>query len=151
MSTPHRDEITLREAKGPNPPNLLIEILQNLTRELHGLIPDAAQGGRSWLKGKGDQELAKVGEIKARAIAEIGKLTNESERLINERDQAIRELEAKRDKDALEHKRDMYRLETERMKVKAEAMRDAIAAIKELRELGVEVDVSLMLAGILPK
>lgn len=150
MSEPRREEITLREEDGKNPPDLVAEIVKTLTTELHGLIPDAAKAGRSWLLGKSEQELAKVSEIKANALAKIGEIANENQRIVNERDRALREIEALKDKNTLEHEREMFRLHTERILAKAKAMSDAVAAIKALRELGVEVDIAVVMDALLP-
>lgn len=128
-----RLDLTLQEAEGDNPPGML----QELTQAINQLIPGAAESGGKWLQGKGETEVAKAGEIKARALKLIGDLQNDRERLINERNTAQQKAEQENAEAAMRHREKMFELKTQRLK-------EAVESIVRLKDLGAEIDIRLI-------
>jgi len=124
-----RHDITLREAEGPNPPNLLEEIV----REIKNLVPSGADAAGSYIKGKGQQQLARAQEIQSKVYEKIGQLEIERQRLIQERDDAIHKDDIQQGRDRMEHKEHMYALKTERFEV-------VVACLEYLQDIGVTVE-----------
>lgn len=96
------------------------------------LLDDSVSAGSNYLKGKGNQEVAKATEIKAKAISYIGNLDIERQRLLTERDKIIRE-----------DKQKMYELKTQRLQ-------EVVNSLLRLKELGADIDINVI-AGILTK
>jgi hypothetical protein len=124
-------EIVYREATQPgqNPPGLISE-LRDLVLEL---FPDTAESGARWLRGKSDQEVAKAAEIRASALEKLGRLELERQKLIQERDAALRDDLNEQARDDMAHKQRMYELRTLRL-------REVVEALKALKELGVTLN-----------
>ena len=142
-----RNDITLREGDGPNPPDLL----EQLKTELESLLFTGTKSGRRWLFGKSEQEVAKAVEIKTRVIAEIAKIQNDCQRLRDERDAAAAGTKNEQHKNDQHHKARMYELETERFKAKADALLKAVEALKQMRDMGIEVDFQIVSNLLLPR
>lgn len=126
-------DIVVRQADGPNPPQLLKELIGAINE----LIPDAGHAGGRWLWGKGEAEVAKAAEIKANVLQKIAEIEQDRQRLINERDQSLRESERLGQRAELAHQEKMYELRTQRLK-------EAVESIVRLRDLGAEVDLKIV-------
>ncbi len=77
-----RHQIRLREANSENPPDLLEKIKDAIDK----LFDNSVSAASGFIKGKSDQELAKASEIKAQALAHLGNLELDRQRLLAERD-----------------------------------------------------------------
>jgi hypothetical protein len=119
------DNLIILRPENPDDPK---GMLKNIIDAVNELIPDARDSAGSILKGIGEQKLAKVGEIKAKAYREIAEMQLANQKLV------------------MEHKARMYALKTERLK----SLSDVLAAIRELRELGCDVDLRAVVGGLLP-
>ena len=136
-----RHDIILRQYEdGPNPPDLLQQIVDDIKK----LVPETGKSARKWMRAKGDQELAKVQEIKVRVYEKIGQLEIERQRLIQQREEAERkaELELQREKD--KHELSVRELEIKWFKERANALREVVHCIVMLKELGIEVDINVI-------
>jgi len=124
-------EIVYREATGPgqNPPGLISE-LRDLVMEL---FPDTAHSGARWLRGKSDQEVARAAEIRASALEKLGRLELERQKLLQERDAALRDDLNEQARDEMAHEQRMYELRTQRLK-------EVVEALKTLKEMGVRLN-----------
>jgi hypothetical protein len=119
MNEHHR--IRLRESAPENPPDLLDRI-KDAIDELFDCSVSAAGG---FVKGKGEQELAKAAEIKAKAFSHLANLDLERQRLLTERDRLLREDRQK-----------MYELKTQRLET-------VINILIKLQEMGVKVQIEV--------
>jgi hypothetical protein len=124
-------EVVLRPAEGttPNPPDLLHEIADLV----HRLFPDVQEAAGWMLIGKKRKDEAEIAKIKADVIEKLGKLDLERQRLVDERDAALR----KADQTAKE-------LEIKRMEAKAAATGKLLAAYANALEKGVVFDARVM-------
>lgn len=120
------------------------EIFRELQDQIRKLIPDAGKSGRRWLRGKSDQELAKGAEIWAAIEAKLGQLDIDRQRLVQDRDAlaTINRRENKKEKNR--HDEVMFKLETERMTAKADALAKMLTAVKGLQDMGIEIDVTIV-------
>jgi hypothetical protein len=116
-----RHDISLYPASTPNPPDLLRDILQ----AVEAFISPATDGAINWVKGKGDAEIAKAAEIKAKVVAAFAAIDNERQRLILERD-----------RDQMAHREKMFALKTERLK-------SMIERINTLEQHGAQIDIKI--------
>ena len=137
-----RNKIILRSENPDDPKGLL----KNITDTINELIPDAGESAGNILKGIGQQKLAKVSEIKAKAYKEIAKIQLANKKLVLEREEMINWLQLQRDANDKEHEARMYALKTERIK----SLSYVLDTIKELRELGCEVDLRAVVSDLLP-
>ena len=96
------------------------------------VFPDVADSGMGWLKGKSQQEIAKAAEIRAAALEKLGKLELERVKLINERDAAERKAQSDDEKERRAAANELYKLKTERLTA-------VVAAVKALKDAGVEL------------
>ncbi|MBP0022310.1 MAG: hypothetical protein J7647_32735 [Cyanobacteria bacterium SBLK] len=127
MSEKERHEIVLLEAGSNNPPDLLDRIKSAVDE----LFDDGVSAAGGYVKGKGEQELAKAAEIKTKAFAHLANLELERERLLTERDKVSRE-----------DKQKMYELKTQRL--------DAVmGSLIKLKELGVEIQLEVIVNRLL--
>lgn len=117
-----RHKINLQEAGGNNPP----EILDKLKNTVEELFDESVYAGSNYLQGKGNQEIAKATEIKAKAISYIGNLDLERQRLLTERDKIMRE-----------DKQKMYELKTQRLQ-------EVVNSLLRLKELGANIDINII-------
>ena len=125
---------------GTNPPDLLRQIIQDVKK----LVPETGRSARKWMRAKGDQELAKVQEIKARVYEKIGQLEIERQRLIQQRDEAMLKAELERERQQDEYDRSLREQEIHLFKKKTQALREVVDCIIRLRENGIEVDIELI-------
>lgn len=125
-------DITLREAEGPNR-----SLLEDIVREIKNMVPSGGDAARNYVKGKGQQQLAKVQEIQSRVYEKIGQLEIERQRLIQERDEGIVNAELQRERDSQSHKEHMYALRTKRLK-------ELASMVKILQELGIEIELDVI-------
>jgi hypothetical protein len=128
MSEDHN--IVLREGEGDNPPDLLKQMLTELAAEIALGLPEAASSGRRYLAGKAEQQTARAQFIRAAAAAKIAEVQLQRDRLIEEREKALREHEVR-----------VYEAATERIR----ALADAGKFIQALRDIGVEIDLDILL------
>jgi len=136
-----RHDIILRQHEDKtNPPDLLRQIIQDVKK----LVPETGKSARKWMRAKGDQELAKVQEIKARVYEKIGQLEIERQRLIQQRDEDMRKAELERQRQQDEHDRDMREQEIHIFKERTQALREVVDCIVRLKEKGIEVDLELI-------
>lgn len=142
-----RDDIILRPAREGGSPDLLGELVAAVEK----LIPAAGKGGGKWIGGKGEQEVAKAAEIRARVMSMIGELQIERDRLIQERESAKEAARQTKTQERHRHKERMHELATQRidteadaLQKKTEALNKAIDAMKSLRDLGVEVEIEVV-------
>ena len=126
-----RHDIAFREATepGPNPPGLIAE-LRDLVMDL---FPVTATSGVRYLVGKGEQEIAKAAEIRASALEKLGRLELERQKLVQERDAALRDDLNEQVRDEMNHEQKMYELKTQRL-------RDVVECLKHLKEMGVTLN-----------
>ena len=136
-----RNEIILRPENPDDPKGML----KNIIDAVNELIPDACDSAGNILKGIGEQKLAKVAEIKAKAYREIAEMQLANQKLVMEREEMIKRLQLQRDVNDKEHEARMYDLKTERLK----SLSDVLAAVRELRDLGCEIDLRAVVKGLL--
>ena len=113
-----RHRITARQRPG-SPPDLLSQIKESIEE----LYSSGLDGAKNYVEGRGRQESAKAAEIKAKALAQLGNLELESQRLIDERDKSV-----------AEHRQAMYDLKTKRLN-------DVVNSLLRLKEMGVDVNL----------
>jgi hypothetical protein len=80
-----------------------------------------------------EQEVAKAAEIRASALEKLGRLELERQKLIQERDAALREDLNEQARVEMAHKQRMYELRTQRL-------REVVEALKALKDLGVTLN-----------
>jgi hypothetical protein len=132
-----RNDIILREAEGPSPRDLLRDLIQ----AVDNLFTPASDGAGKWLQGKGEAELAKAAEIKARVLTTIASIDHEREKLIQAREQSVASLHNEHERNRMGHQEQMFHLQTERMRMQAECLKSVVDSLQRLRELGVEVSM----------
>lgn len=101
-------------------------MLEQLKDSIEELFECGLIGATNYVQGRGQQESAKAAEIKAKALAQLGTLELERQRLVDERDKAI-----------AEHKQTMYELRTQRLK-------EVVDSLVRLRDMGVPVQLELV-------
>jgi len=134
---PERHDVTLHPAEGPNPPDLLQQIVEDIKNDLKELVPIAGKALGKYVGAKGEEAIARVQEIRARIYENIGKLEIERQRLVKERDEAWQkyELEAQRDRNTHDEKlREM----------KSQGLCDVVDCIVKLKERGMAVDMKVI-------
>ena len=117
-----RHLLRLREINSEDPP----DILSTLKQAVEDLYRCSFTASTKYIKGKGEQELAKAAEIRAKVIAHLGSLELERQQLLVERNKAASDSDQK-----------MYQLRTERLQA-------IVDSLIRLRELGVEVDFEII-------
>ena len=125
-------DIAITEADGPNPPDLLKYIVEQVEK----LVPGASNSAGLFVRGKGETEIAKAAEIRARVITAIGQLEHERQRLVHERDVAIRAAENEHARDQMAHEEKMFELKTQRLKA-------VVQALEQLAALGIDVTLEV--------
>lgn len=128
-------EITLREEGSDVPDENRFKELLDAVNQLFNEVPGAA---KNFIRGKGQQQLARAAEIKAEVIKKLGDLDIERQCLIQERDAARQETQERNKADEA-HAAKMYELQTQRFK-------EVIDAAVKLREMGVDLDISMIAA-----
>ena len=138
-----RHDILLRQVEktevvaGPSTPDLL----RDLVRAVDELFTPAADGAGKWLLGKGEAELAKAAEIKARVVTTIASIDHERQKLLQERQAAIKAREVERRRDQQAYLKQMYELRTARVMA-------VVDRLIKLREMGIEVELKAV-TGVL--
>jgi hypothetical protein len=102
-----RTEELVRAVQGARPDNRVIQ-------SVAALLPGAV-----WTKAKSQQEIAKADEIRASTMQKLGILDDERVKLIRERDERA-------------HEREMFELQTERLRAVVESLR-------VIQELGIKL------------
>lgn len=128
-----RMDLSLREADGPNPPDLLKQLLNEVLEQLNDGVDSAGR----WWKGKAEAEIAKAAEIKARVIQALSTIDQDRERLRQERESSERRAIQEGIQAEHAHQQRMYELRTQRLK-------DAIDSICRLKELGVQIEIQII-------
>ena len=123
--------IGLCEKDGTNRPGIVEEMLVDLRAALPGLFVDLSDSGRTWLRGKSAQEVARAQQILSDVIDRIGRLK------LDEREQQHRHF--------IENERHDVDMEQKRMELYLSSLERATKVVKELFELGVEVDITAIL------
>ena len=103
-----------------------------LQQEINEALPGVFKSLTDVVKGKGQQELAKVQEIKANILKIVLLLDIERQRCDIERQNS--DIERQRSKD--EHLEKTYQLKTERLQGKAESLRVIMSCIEYLQKMG---------------
>jgi hypothetical protein len=136
-----RHDITLRQHEdGSNPPDLLQQIIEDVKK----LAPETTATARKWIRAKGDQEEARVQEIKVKIYSEIAKFDIERQRLIYERDEARRKAEMEIQRESNDHERDMRELEIQWFKERIKVLHEIVDCIVRLKAVGIEIDLQLI-------
>lgn len=135
-----RCEIILCPINENDAPRLLVEILDEVKRFL---LPSTMVALCS-AEGEDRNEVAEAQEIEAKICEKIGHLKNERQRLIQQREEAVRNVELEQGHDKKAHKEHTEKLETQRLREKAQSLREFVDSIKTLHELGVEIDVDVV-------
>jgi hypothetical protein len=133
-----QNDIVLRQAEGP-------DVLQELLSDFKKLMPTVTESAGNFLKGKGCQEIAKAQEIYANITQKIGQLELERQRLIGERNDAIRkvQLEEDRNKSEIKLKRDIAKKKHEEriFELKNQRLHELGEILKALNDCGIVVDL----------
>ncbi len=127
-----------------DPPSLL----HDLARQINELLPDAVgtggEAGIKWLRARGDKEVARVAEIKADIVKKLGELELERQRLVDQRN-AAQIAEKDRHKEAnYKNRTERIRAEAEAYERKASARAKIVSTLRELRDLGLPIDASVV-------
>lgn len=121
-----RYRIRMRPLPGSPP-----DILDQLREAIEELFESGFAGAASYVQGRGAQESAKAAEIKAKALAHLGTLQLERQKLIDERDKAI-----------AEHQQNMYELRTQRLK-------ELVDSAVRLKEMGCEIRLEVLAQALM--
>jgi hypothetical protein len=124
----------LSEKDGTNRPGIVEEMLVDLREALPGLFVDLFDSGRTWLRGKSAQEAARAQQILSDVIDRIGRLK------LDEREQQHRHV--------IENQRHDVDIEQKRMELYLSSLERATKVVKELAEMGVDVDITAILRGL---
>ena len=116
-----RHRVRMRQLPGSHP-----DLLDQIKASIEELFECSLAGATNYVQGRGEQESAKAAEIKAKALAQLGNLELERQRLIDERDKAV-----------AEHKCAMYELRTQRLN-------EVVNSLVRLKELGVSVNLEVI-------
>ncbi len=121
-----RHDVIVRQASGPNPPDLLQQIVADIKDSLGELAPIAGRAAGKYVEAKGDQAVARVQEIRARIYESLAKLEIERQRLVQERDKAL----------------DSH---TEKMmELKSAALKQIIDCVVTCKEKGIRIDMKIV-------
>jgi hypothetical protein len=126
--------VGLSEKDKNNRPGLVEEMLVDLREALPGLFVDLSSSGTTWLRGKSAQETAKAQQILSDVIDRIGRLK------LDELEQQHRH--------AIENERHDIDIEQKRMELYLSSLERATKIVKELAEMGVDVDITAILRGL---
>jgi hypothetical protein len=118
-----RHQISLSEISPQHPS----ELLDKIKDAINELLDCSVSGASGYVKGKGEQELAKAREIRAKVLSCLGNLDLERQRLIAERDKLI-----------YEDKQKMYELKTQRLE-------SVVNSLIKLKEIGVVVESEVVI------
>ena len=116
-----RQRIRMRQLPGSSP-----DLLEQIKASIEELFECSLAGATNYVQGRGEQESAKAAEIKAKALAQLGNLELERQRLIDERDKAV-----------AEHKRTMYELRTQRLN-------EVVSSLIRLKEMEAPVNLEVV-------
>lgn len=125
---------------GPNPPDLLKQIVEDVKK----LVPEGGQTARKWVRAKGDEAEARVREIQARVYKEIAELDMERQKLVQQRNEA----EERANIELLKHRDDRKlrerQLRIEQQRQRTEALHEVVAAIVGLEERGIHISMEVI-------
>ena len=108
--------------------------MAELRSSLPGMLTDLNSSGRNWAKGKSEQEVARAKEIMSSVIDRIGRLA------LDEQDQTHRH--------RLELAQQDVELQSKQTDTYLSAMERAVGIVKELAEMGVDIDFVAILSQI---
>ena len=128
-----RHDVVIRQAEGPNPPDLLQQIREDIKDSLAELVPIAGKTAGKYVGAKGEEAVARVQEIKARIHENISKVELERQRLIQQRDEASNA-----------HEERMEELKIQRLHERTEALRQSVDCIVKLKASGVVVSLKVI-------
>ncbi|BBO31962.1 hypothetical protein [Lacipirellula parvula] len=127
-------KLTLTE-RSPTPrPGVIETMLEDLRQAMPGMLSDLGGSGRMWARGKSEQEVARAKEIVSQAIERIGKLS------LEEQDQIHRH--------GIEREKHDAEMERARVACYLESLDRVIAIAQRLTEMGAEVDIQALIAGV---
>ena len=125
--------VGLSEKTDQDRPGIVEEMLVDLREALPGLFVDLSQSGRTWLRGKSAQETAKAQQILSDVIDRIGRLK------LDEREQCHRH--------DLENAQQHLDFKQRQMELYLSSLERATKIVKDLSEVGVDVDITAILNG----
>jgi hypothetical protein len=128
-----RYDVIVRPAPGPNPPDLLQQIVADIKDSLAELTPIAGKAVGKYVGAKGEEAVARVQEIRARICESLGKLEIERQRLVQDRDKALDS-----------HAEKMMELKTQRLREKSQAFKEIVDCLVRLKEKGIRIDMKVI-------
>jgi hypothetical protein len=127
-------QIGLSEKNNSNRAGIFEGILADLKEALPGIFVDLSNLGRTWLWGKSSQETAKADQILSETIDRIGRLK------LAESEQQHRQ--------AIESAQHDVEIEKKRMELYLNSLERAVKIVKDLSEMGVDIDITAILQGL---
>jgi len=128
-----RHDVVLRQVEGPNPPDLLEQIIKEVKRDLAELVPIAGKAVGKYVGAKGEEAVARVQEIRSRIYQNIGQLELERQRLIQRRDESMNI-----------HSEKMKELEIQRLREKTQGLKEVVDCIVRLKALGITINLKVV-------
>jgi hypothetical protein len=130
-----RMDINLRQAPGqkPNPKGMLKKIAE----ELGKITKVADNAGKKWGKARAEKERIQVKEMQAGILAR-------DKEIENERQKQLENYELEKLKIDNAHEEAMAKIELERQRDQRQALKDAIQCKKDLKKMGVDVDIKVV-------
>ena len=128
-----KHEVVFRQVDETDPPGLL----RRVAGDVRERIPETVDAGFRWVQAKGKQAEARANKIQAEGIAEISRVQNETQELIQQR-------EERKQKAASEIQRDLNAHEEELRKLESQSLNDVVDCIVRLREAGIVMDITVI-------
>ncbi|QDV67165.1 hypothetical protein Poly24_08570 [Rosistilla carotiformis] len=127
-------QIGLTEKESADRAGLVEELLTDLKEALPGVFTDLSSSGRTWFKGKSAQEAARAQQILSEVLDKIGRFKLDE----REQDHRHRQESELHSIDVKQKQAELYLSSLER----------ATKLCRELTEMGVDVDIRAVLAGM---
>jgi len=127
-------QIGLSEKGQNGKPGLIEELLRVVREGLPGSLKDLSISARKWWSGKAAQEAGKADQILAEVFEKIGRLN------LDEAEQVHRH--------AHENARHDAEMQAKRQENYYSNLQQAIAVVKALNEMGVDIDLATVLRGL---
>jgi hypothetical protein len=134
-----RLELEYSQAPGPrpNPPDLLGKLLDFIQAEFPEAVDEVRDDAFWRLRNQRAHDVARIAEIKAGVVEKLGKLELDRQRLLTEREEKQRVADLG---DAEAKQRHAFEVRA----AKEASLEKLIAALRNLKELGVKLDVKLV-------
>lgn len=126
--------LTASSKQSDDDESIVEKMIADLREALPGLLTDISSSGRSWLRGKSEQEVARAREILSHAIDRIGRLALDEQEM--------------RHRHRLETSSHRMEMQSKEADLYLQALERAVSIVKDLNELGVDVDVKQVVAQI---